>query len=609
MASDCHKIFNAGSSFRQNGTVIPDMNDSVLPDPVTDCCRRVFNIDYLYPWQRLIIAAVLDSALRSSGAADPKESDRDVLRRIAVLPTGAGKSLCWMLPAVLIQGITVAVFPLLSLMADQRRRLNLCGISSILLKGGQSRNDRNRFFNDLRSGRVKIILANPEVLQTSEVETFITELKPRFLVVDETHTVSQWGETFRPACAGLGRLAAAWNPRAVLALTATAGPLIRERITELLFNGNPPGEALADPDRPAIRYGVVPALSRSHALERLARSKARPMIVFGPTRSSVEQAAGLLRGRLHDQNIRFYHAGLDPEEKAELEEWFLASSDGILCATCAYGMGVDKANIRSVIHLAPPSSVEAYLQESGRASRDGKGAEAWLIYTPENIQISNDLQNSAMNEPTGCRSVPTAPDGGSGGLAPAAESACPILPPASTVSAEAEATGAVPQPAEFASTDAEAVARARRTAMIRYAESSDRCRREMLLEALGIEAKDCSGCDVCGGEVWTEPPEEALIMNVVRWSRGRFRKGGLARILIGRRTAEIRRTALDLTRGFGVLSGWELEDAEEAIDSMILSGQLKYRRSGTIKQHHPSGFRKRRSEMDVAGNKGIAVQP
>ncbi|MDF1567917.1 MAG: RecQ family ATP-dependent DNA helicase [Spirochaetaceae bacterium] len=486
-----------------------------MTDPVTAKCQSVFGIPYPYPWQRLIIAGVLDAV--TTPMSEP-------LRQIAVLPTGAGKSLCWMLPAVLLEGLTIAVFPLLSLMSDQERRLTECGIKSVVLRGGQEKSERKKSWSMLKQGEVRIVLANPEVLQSPEVENRLEKLHPTFLVVDETHTVSQWGESFRPACAEMGRLVKAWKPPAVLALTATAGPYMRERIKELLFNGETPTEALADPDRPAIRYGVYPSLSRSHALDRLIRDLPRPAIVFGSTRPSVEQAAGMLRRRLKDDEVRYYHAGLSREEKNRLENWFLSSEDGILCATCAYGMGVDKKNIRTVIHLSPPSSVEAYLQESGRASRDGNGASAWLITTPEDCAVLDDLRGGAPH----------------------------------------------------AATEAEVVARARQAVMRQFVSSTGRCRREMLLESLGIEAQDCTGCDVCGGEAWERPPEEDSIRRVARWNRGRFRKGQLARILIGRRNVEIRRAGLDMVRGFGMLSGWELEDTEEAIGVMIRTKKLKY---------------------------------
>jgi ATP-dependent DNA helicase RecQ len=493
-----------------------------------------------------VITSVLDAAAPAPG--DESGADREFLRHIAVLPTGAGKSLCWMLPAVMIQGITVAVFPLLSLMADQRRRLDGVGVPSVTLRGGQSVTERRRVWKELESGKCRIVLANPEVLSGEQVARRLETLKPLFFVVDETHTVSQWGESFRPACAGMGSLVKRWNPRAVLALTATAGPLLRERITELLFNGDPPTQALADPDRPAIRYGVIPALSRNHALERLVRQERRPLIVFGPTRPSVVMAARMLRSRLDDLNIRYYHAGLTREEKERLEAWFLGSADAVLCATCAYGMGVDKSDVRTVVHLAPPSSIEAYLQESGRAARDGGDARSWLIWTPD------DLWRPEGEHAGPLKPVPLSPE--------------PTVVPGAVRDGEYRA---------------ESAGLERRRRMLLYAASPGRCRRETLLEAVGIEASDCAGCDVCGGEAWSGPPEKEIIMNVFRRNPRRFRPGQAARVLIGRRTAEIRRAGLDSIRGFGALGSWELEDAEEAIRALTGSGELSIAAKGPWK--------------------------
>ena len=496
-------------------------NFEEIPDPVVKTCNEIFNIPYPYPWQRLIIASVLDAILPET----EKNETHEKLRQIAVLPTAAGKSLCWMLPAVLTNGITVAVFPLLSLMSDQKRRLEEAGIKSVTLRGGLSPKEKSLIWRKLESGEVRILLSNPESLLVPEILRRLKTLKPRFLVIDETHTVSQWGESFRPACAGMGTLVKDWNPMAVLALTATAGPFIRDRLTQLLFNGEKPSEALANPDRPSIRYGVIPSLSRNHTLEALVRKETHPIAVFGPTRSSVERAARMLRSRTGSNEIRFYHAGLSRAEKKKIENWFMASSNGVLCSTCAFGMGVDKDNIRTVIHIAPPSSVEAYLQESGRASRDGKGANAWLIWTAEDLP--------------GKRGE--------------------ILP------------------------------ELRRNSMLSYAAAVSKCRREMLLQSLGIEAKDCSGCDVCSGEPWKEPPEEKDILKTIRWNNFRFGKGMAARVLIGRRTMDVRRKGLDTTRGFGILSGWELEDAEEAIRVLIQSGKLRYRRWGFKKDRIGTG--------------------
>jgi len=487
--------------------------ETVFPDPVLKTCRDVFGIPYPYPWQRLIIASVLDAALPAAGVED----DYEKLRQIAVLPTGAGKSLCWMLPAVMITGLTVAVFPLLSLISDQKRRLDEAGVESVTLRGGMSPAEKRLLWRKLESRQVHIVLTNPEIIQSEKISVRLKSLKPEFLVIDETHTVVQWGDSFRPACGKVGLLVEKWNPKAVLALTATAGPQIRESLTRTLFNGEKPAEALANPDRPGIHYGVLPALSRNHTLTGLVASEPHPLIVFGPTRSSVEQAARMLQNRNRSLEVRYYHAGLSREEKNRLEHWFLNTRDSVLCATSAYGMGVDKKDIRTVIHLSPPSSTEAYLQESGRAGRDGGSADAWIIWTDDDF------------------------------------------------------------------TEADRMPGSRRYSMYSYVSSRSVCRREILLEALGIEAEDCSGCDICTGETWKRPPEEESILKVIRWNRYRFRKGQAARILIGRRSTDITNKGLDTIRGFGALSVWELEDAEEALDLLIRTGKLLLGRHGPWK--------------------------
>lgn len=504
---------------------MPTEEWETIPDPVTETSQQVFGIQYPFPWQRLVIAAVLDAF-----------EQPEPLRQIAVLPTGAGKSLCWMLPAVMIDRLTVGVFPLLSLIADQERRLRELNVPVVCLRGGQSQEERNTIWQKIENSEVKIILANPEILESPAVENRLKALTPAFLVIDETHTVSQWGESFRPACARMSRLVREWAPQAVLALTATAGPHIRQRIKTLLFNDEEPREALANPDRPTIRYGVLPSLSRFHSLEILVKHQKKPLIVFGSTRAEVQNAARILRFRLRSKHIRFYHAGMSVSEKKRIEEWFLNSDNAILCATCAYGMGVDKSNVRTVIHLSPPSSMEAYLQESGRASRDGKGANAWLIWTPEDIKMfKNRRTQSNLKED---------------------------------------------QKSNLSFDD---ITYARYAAMINYASSTNRCRREMLLESLGIEAGDCNGCDVCSKEVWENPPEEKIIQQFFRWNSGHFRKGKAARILIGRNSEEIRSSGLDMTRGFGSLFGWELEDVEVAIDTLIQRGLIRYGKYGLRK--------------------------
>jgi len=349
--------------------------------------KEIFGITRPYPWQQLIISNILDSFESS-----------EILRFIAVMPTGSGKSLCWMLPAYIFKGITLAVFPLLSLISDQERRLKEKGIPFAVLKGGLSNSEKEEIWTKLENRKIRIILASPEILQNRWILLKLKKLGIGFIVIDETHTVTEWGKTFRPACADTGKVIKELNPLAVLAMTATAGEETRKEISKILFNGNNYITASAPPDRPEIRYGVIYTISINHSLEKLVRNEKRPLIVFTPSRASAEQSARLLRYRLKDKEIKFYHAGLSTEEKKNLEKWFYDSSNGILCATSAYGMGVDKKNIRTVVHTAPPGSVESYLQESGRAGRDGSEAHAWLIYRKDPRKIKKVMDSYALSE-------------------------------------------------------------------------------------------------------------------------------------------------------------------------------------------------------------------
>ena len=275
-----------------------------------------------------------------------------------------------MLPACLLEGLTIVAFPLLGLMADQLRRVEEAGMTGILLKGGMSRQEKESAWRDIEEGKVQMLLTGPEMLILPEVRRRLAGVKISHLVLDEAHTIPEWGESFRPACLELGRILPELKAEQITAFTATASPLILEKIKSILFDGLSFNLVRANPDRVNIRYEVRPVLSRMGTLTELIPTVERPALVFCSTRRQTEQCALYLRQRLGDEDIRFYHAGLSKELRSELEDWYFNSDRAVLAASCAYGMGMDKSNIRTVIHYALPSSVEAYLQESGRAGRD-----------------------------------------------------------------------------------------------------------------------------------------------------------------------------------------------------------------------------------------------
>ncbi len=499
-------IISSGCGTSANGET-GSKTDS-FPDPVAELARRDFSIPYLYPIQRLVIANVLEGA-----------------SQLVVLPTGAGKSLCFQLPARLLAGLTVVVVPLLALMEDQLQGLRARGLPAGALRGGQTAAQREELLR--RAGpqvpaveRVRLLYVTPEGLASPGILGRLRAAGVEHLVIDEAHCVSEWGRSFRPAYLALAQVLPALAPRTVSAFTATATPEVTREVERVLFDGRPHHTVLGHPDRPNIHYRVLPVISRLHALDRLVREAAPPVLVFGRSRDGVRALARALARRA-GREVRFYHAGLTAAERAAVEAWFLASRDGVLVATSAYGLGVDKPDIRTVVHAEVPYSIEAYLQESGRAGRDGQPARAVLLCGPQDEAFLAAL---------------------TGGLE-----------------------------------------RDRYRRILLYARGADRagsrCRRRFLLAALGAEEPGgdgtaCAGCDVCDGTAVERPEGEAEVLRFVRRHRRLYNLRELGQILAGRPCYEGVRKGLDRSPGFGLLVDWDPEDIAEGLRTMLESGRL-----------------------------------
>ncbi|MDR2370325.1 MAG: RecQ family ATP-dependent DNA helicase [Treponema sp.] len=380
-------------------------------DPLNDAVKRLFGLSYLFPYQRLVVSNILEAAqvygipVRWPGTGEQAEegakdgdgneeektdSDRECLgRQIVILPTGAGKSLCFQLPAMLTEGPTLVIYPILGLMTDQQRRLEERGLPPVILRGGQSREERDAVWEKLRSGQSKFIIANPEVLLTPQVMARIEGLKIVHIVIDEAHCVSEWGESFRPGYLEIRKITEAAKAPIVTAFTATAGAQVLEKIEKHIFGDTGALRIIGNPDRKNISYAACGCIVKDAAVRDLIAKNQRPAIVFCASRKGTEKLAGYLRNELSEMHmpwakeIRFYHAGLSREEKKEVEAWFLHNPGAVLVATCAFGLGIDKADIRTVIHRDCPPSVEAYLQESGRAGRDGAQSRAIFLWGPD----------------------------------------------------------------------------------------------------------------------------------------------------------------------------------------------------------------------------------
>ena len=359
-----------------------DEDDSIYDDdPVAKAAYVNFGIRYMFPWQRLVVANIMEAYENLKGEQTLETQDDSFCkgRQIVLLPTGAGKSLCFQVPALLLDGPTLVIYPLLALMTDQQRRMEEGSLRSVMFRGGQSDQERETNFRKIREG-AKIIIANPEVLQSKSLVRQLKEVGICHVAIDEAHCVSEWGDSFRPSYLGLGEVLKELAVPVITAFTATASPPVLSRVAEILFDGQA-HIVRSESDRPNIHYYVRKAAVKKKEALYLAATEQRPMIIFCGTRGKSEDMARELNFCFGNGTAQFYHAGLEKEEKEEIEKWFYNSRDGILCATCAYGMGVDKKDIKTVVHLEASATAEAYIQEAGRGGRDGSVAKAILLWS------------------------------------------------------------------------------------------------------------------------------------------------------------------------------------------------------------------------------------
>ena len=302
-------------------------------------------------------------------------------RTLAVMPTGAGKSLTYQLPAVALNGCVVVVSPLIALMHDQLRGARAAGIRAASLTSVDA--DWADTRQAYRDGQLDLLYVAPERATGEGFRTLLEAQTPALFAIDEAHCVSEWGHDFRPDYRLLRPLLDAFPAVPRLALTATADKHTREDI--LVQLGIPAdGLILAGFDRPNIRYAIRPRVSPAKQLVEFIAANPGPGIVYAPTRNGTERLAEQIAAAT-GRSVAAYHAGLDPERRTQVQHDFVASEDGIVTATVAFGMGIDKPDVRFVAHAGLPKSIESYYQETGRAGRDGDPAEAMMLWGAEDF--------------------------------------------------------------------------------------------------------------------------------------------------------------------------------------------------------------------------------
>ncbi len=357
-------------------TILSAMPAEAHRESILEHVRRHWGYDTLRPLQDEAINANLEG--------------RDSL---VVLPTGGGKSLCYQVPPLVHGGIDVVVSPLISLMKDQIDGLLACGYPAVALHSGMSPEDQAESERAIERGDARLLFAAPERLLTSRTRDLLRQCKPRSIVIDEAHCISHWGHDFRPEYRRLTELRRTLPDANWHAFTATATERVREDILRQL-DLRDPVVLVGDCDRPNLTYRVIPRVSpKPQLLEAIRRHNEQAVIVYCISRKSTESIAEWLNQ--HGVDAAAYHAGLSASQRRRVQDRFMQERLHVVVATVAFGMGIDRSDVRCVVHMAMPKSIEHYQQESGRAGRDGLEAECVLLYSSADVMSWRRLMDHA----------------------------------------------------------------------------------------------------------------------------------------------------------------------------------------------------------------------
>ncbi len=488
-----------------------------LPDDLLALIAKTWGISPLRDLQDQAMRSILD--------------DEDLL---LVLPTGGGKSLCYQAPALYREGFTLVVSPLISLMKDQVDGLRQNGVPAGMMTSAQTAAELRDVHADLDHGQLKLLFVSPERLSS---DGFFGRLRARGLrsiAVDEAHCISHWGHDFRPEYRQLGEFRKLAPDLSVHAFTATATESVRQDIIDQL-DLHSPRILVGDCDRPNLCYRAVPRSSiDSQLMEVIGRHEGQAGIVYCITRRDVEK----LDDRLRKAGVRCaaYHAGLPPEKRARVQEQFLAEDLDVVVATVAFGMGIDRTDVRFVVHAALPKGIEQYSQEVGRAGRDGLAAECVLFYSGSDYHSWKGLVERGAQE---------ASDSG-----------------------------------HYSNPDITQAAVDRLGQMMSFT-TRFVCRHKQLVEHFGQEYAGadggCGACDVCKGEIDATPDSQVVaqkILSAVVRCDQRYGAAHVADVLRGAKTAGLKRTGHDALSVYGLMREQSMAQVRSWIDQLSAAGHL-----------------------------------